>query len=1487
MPFSSLMRLICLSLLAISLYQPLMAQTRQSDRLPVFLPVKKQGQWGAIDEKGQWLIEPRYDYLSDRHQEHDAALFRKGQHLGLVNTSGREIIPAKYPKLFMLTDQLMAAGYDSIFAVYDWAGTQLVPLVVDSLAELTGDLVAIRVAQPTQSASGDLMADTWVIANQAASQVALTELDSLTAHNDLGYWLHNGHKIGLLNAMGEIAFPPTFDRMTPASETFVTTGPGWRSGRRDSTFYYLEVVSDGLRGLADYQADWLVPPRFDSLVSAIRLDYFEVSQNDKWGIYRRDLDSLIVPVRYDEVARSSFSLSRWRSVTLWVGKIQTDSGLVQHSYTNEGKRFRIPDFKTPTVTLNHGFALYQRNNANWELYGSDMQRRLERLSSASGYDTLPKDVLLIGTPGSRMCLYAIASDSLIMTCKSLVQFPEDSLVKIQYQSGAYALLNTAYERISPLGKAINPWSAGLFKITSRNGKQALLNRQGQLISKSYHQIGSVESDDPELPPLAEVRNGNSKGLITRWGEEVIPAKYEKLTFIGNRIHARNGDRLSVFEVAGNGQTRLIETHDQVLALKVNNNPDGASGESAFSGRRPSGSSRRSGGGRFGSSPNGDQRFSSSGAVMPLASAYGNWKRHPQTGLWGLAHPSRGVLVPHIFRTLDVQYFDELGFVIPLEPSMTHFQLKLAKDTSFFGQVPNRITDHLFVWDTLRMYNQPIEHRDTLWYAALASGDTLWEKDWIESVARDTSQAEEPSDSVSKSSNLVYVDDYSPKIMIMDSDTAKRIELSRGEPYNYKIKKSDIPGLFEIGNARFFRFKDFKYVVSSPDPSIRKLNDHLYFIMPKHVGDKKFATLNPSGGFDRNTKVSSSRNAKYYIYDTRLESIVSYKNCLKFFPEINNPYQIHRAAFGISYQDIYVGLGFSFVKGMKSKSTLRVKRNLETVFGKKEKISVEKLTYIGPWVDGYARFNVDGKISYYKKTSRLEPFLSQERDDEDFIIYKNQYFFIINDDVFKIEGGTWGYIDEQVRIKMHPNFGYASTFNNESAIVKEDGKYGLIDTDMKWQLKPEYSKITFGNEEGSILLAAKKQESEVILDVRTGLASQGAYEALSEWEEDGIRAYRQGKYWGLALVAEGKRITPPIYDEIEPMREGLAAFRTQGQWGYLNQRGEEQIPARFRKCRPFSSKLAAVLTQRGWTFVTPQGQPIVDSIYTKLGDFDGETSWAYRSGQYFLIDAMGTDAPINKRNIQFKTSFSAGLAVSQGGNGYGLINKEMDWVILPRYSRIREWQNGIYLLHTSGKPYKSIYFAKQDSTPDLEIRRYQSIDLGQGYLRLMLDTSWIVLDHQGEVVADQQNQPDWSPDQRYFQGQTPRELIAQNFPIIGLTVEDPASNKSSSLGTSHHKGRRANWQDYNQDFQSGWQLLDQYGLPQTLPIFANSEEISNDQYVLTGNHQYYILNPDGQRQHEGWMDWAEWALDKRIIRVGKGDKIGYFSLSDGWIWPLQR
>ncbi len=129
-------RLFCASIFILSLFshQQLHSQA---------LPIKKEGKWGAIDAKGNIVIAPQYESLSNFDPQGWAA-FRKEGKAGVVSEKGEEIIPAEYEQVRPLSKEFVAIWKEGRCGMVNVENKEIIAPSFDNIDTLTSSLFRVH-----------------------------------------------------------------------------------------------------------------------------------------------------------------------------------------------------------------------------------------------------------------------------------------------------------------------------------------------------------------------------------------------------------------------------------------------------------------------------------------------------------------------------------------------------------------------------------------------------------------------------------------------------------------------------------------------------------------------------------------------------------------------------------------------------------------------------------------------------------------------------------------------------------------------------------------------------------------------------------------------------------------------------------------------------------------------------------------------------------------------------------------------------------------------------------------------------------------------------------------------------------------------------------------------------------------------------------------------------------------------------------------------
>lgn len=184
--------------------------------------------------------------------------------------------------------------------------------------------------------------------------------------------------------------------------------------------------------------------------------------------------------------------------------------------------------------------------------------------------------------------------------------------------------------------------------------------------------------------------------------------------------------------------------------------------------------------------------------------------------------------------------------------------------------------------------------------------------------------------------------------------------------------------------------------------------------------------------------------------------------------------------------------------------------------------------------------------------------------------------------------------------------------------------------------------------------------------------------------------------GFAIVTKEKRkgilnqspklVVNCSYPALFLFKDGLARFQNDdGLYGYLNQEGEEIIPARFKEADDFQEGLAPVskeLIFGPWAFIDSKGNFQIDFEFEKALHFQEGLAAVKRGKFWGYIDKQGkTIIPFE---YELACSFSEGLARVKKENRWGYIDAYGNKVLPFVYNWASDYKDGMACVDKNAK-----------------------------------------------------------------------------------------------------------------------------------------------------------------------------------------------------------
>ncbi|MDX2249853.1 MAG: WG repeat-containing protein [Bacteroidia bacterium] len=252
----------------------------------------------------------------------------------------------------------------------------------------------------------------------------------------------------------------------------------------------------------------------------------------------------------------------------------------------------------------------------------------------------------------------------------------------------------------------------------------------------------------------------------------------------------------------------------------------------------------------------------------------------------------------------------------------------------------------------------------------------------------------------------------------------------------------------------------------------------------------------------------------------------------------------------------------------------------------------------------------------------------------------------------VQDGKYGYVTPDIQQQVQTNapkdptylvvinFQYESAFDfsfERAAVRRPGGKWGFIDIFGKAVIPFEYESVEYftQKEEGKILALVTRQNQQYYID-RSGecmsylkygcpapeLRTQTTIKSESYViASSGYVIFKEGEKWGIR-TAEGKIITPAVYENQIVFSESRARVLRDGKWGFIDETGNVVVPLIFNGASDYSDGLAAVMRNGRWGYINMEGKIQIDFKFETPGQF--LKGWTIvREGKIsYKIDRLG-------------------------------------------------------------------------------------------------------------------------------------------------------------------------------------------------------------------------------------------------------------------------
>ncbi len=247
----------------------------------------------------------------------------------------------------------------------------------------------------------------------------------------------------------------------------------------------------------------------------------------------------------------------------------------------------------------------------------------------------------------------------------------------------------------------------------------------------------------------------------------------------------------------------------------------------------------------------------------------------------------------------------------------------------------------------------------------------------------------------------------------------------------------------------------------------------------------------------------------------------------------------------------------------------------------------------------------------------------------------------------------------------------------------------------------------------------------------------------------------------AVTKEGDQIIKPAFDWIGNFHEGVAAFRLNGRYGYVDAQGKIVSGAQFSRAGDFWKGYAEVSVGGNSALIDREGQLALEVPFARSMPFDHEVSWV-KVGSQKKSNAYGDDAlVINRGSFLFtdvfidggwnlirksgeingpegivsikyfdKNNTSVMWALVEGG--WGLLRSDGHWQTAARYRSVEEINNGFAVVN-DGERWG---YVDRDGDPVIRPQFLEARSFSTSGIAAVRSTAgWTYIDGSGTKILD--------------------------------------------------------------------------------------------------------------------------------------------------------
>lgn len=485
----------------------------------------------------------------------------------------------------------------------------------------------------------------------------------------------------------------------------------------------------------------------------------------------------------------------------------------------------------------------------------------------------------------------------------------------------------------------------------------------------------------------------------------------------------------------------------------------------------------------------------------------------------------------------------------------------------------------------------------------------------------------------------------------------------------------------------------------------------------------------------------------------------------------------------------------------------------------------------------------------------------------------------------IQSGIYGLIDSKTgKIIAIPQYNHIKT--NEGFIkVFKGNRRGILDTNGKELCPVIYNDVTYLSEDKKYYkIWETERKMYTVIDTTGKIYFNFKYDNFQKFS-NGVACVQKNKNWGI-ILPNGTEILKPTYSIIRTASEGFLAFREGNLFGFLDTKGQIAIEAnKYSQVGDFKNGMAWVIEKGKYGAINTKGELLIAPKFRKIENFYGNVALAQEKEDWGLIDTKGnwiikpsykvhysnqvypevqrlvlSDAPLEDILLDFKgrklsgkyekiSPFSENFAVVKKNNQYNFINLEGKEISSQSFQDLESFSEGLAVFTTKNGLKGFI-----DTTGKIVIEpKYKSsTSFYKGFAKVKDNQKTYFIDYTGE------------------EKKLPLNLNWKEEEIDVMNVRIPQKDKSYKIVSKN----------------GYFGLIDNKEIWICPAKYQSISEFSEGYAFVGATYFQGLLDLNGKSIIEAENEDITWA-GNNIFAITQYGKLGYWNLSNTWIWALQN